>query len=154
MSGKSYGSGISWSCKNHRHSACAKLKCPCDCHKLRDPVHTKTVKRDNRLSAPLMRFNSSPRFHCNVAATTCPAHSSASPAPLLTTTSLPAQIFLHAIANAGGANRECLIRGQAMLSTSLKRISPSEPIREHDQFSSNEEHAKMTLLCWANQLGR
>ena len=45
MSGKSYGSGISWSCKNNRHHACAKLKCACDCHKLRDPVRAKMVKK-------------------------------------------------------------------------------------------------------------
>ena len=73
MSGKSYGARISWSCKHNKHAACSKLKCACHCHKLWNPARAKTGRR--RLSA-LMRFNFSPRFHCNVAATTCPAHSS------------------------------------------------------------------------------
>jgi hypothetical protein len=45
MSGKSYGSGISWSCKHNKHPACSKLKCTCNCHKLWDPARAKNAKQ-------------------------------------------------------------------------------------------------------------
>src|SRR5579863_5516389 len=64
MSGKSYGSSISWSCKHNKHTTCFKLKCTCDCHKQWNPATSKSVKKtDDRLSP-------SPRFYCSVAATT------------------------------------------------------------------------------------